>query len=171
MDDELSIRQYRPADHDRVLQLHVGPMEDVDAFVDREDEFDADLEDIESAYLDSGGNFLVGEFDRQIVAMGAYKPPSEYFTYFLDELPKETAEITRMRVDADYQGRGFGEAIYDELERRARAGGFKKLILDTTYRQEAAQGLYEKKNFCEVKREDVEFDGDSFTMIIYKKTL
>lgn len=171
MEGELSIRQYRPADQKRILQLHVGPMEDVDAFVDGEDEFDTDLEDIESAYLDSGGDFLVGEFDGQIVAMGAYKPPSEYFTHFLGELSEETAEITRMRVDSEYQGRGFGEKLYDELERRACADGFEELILDTTHRQKAAQGLYEKKDFREIKRQDVEFDGDSFIMIFYKKIL
>lgn len=170
MGDELSVREYRPADHDRVVQLHVEPMEGVDAFV-ADDELDADLVDVESAYLDRGGDFLVGEFDGRIVAMGAYKPPSEYFTQFLDELAEESAEITRMRVDAEYQSRGFGERIYDELERRTRADGFEELVLDTTRGQAAARGLYEKKNFREVTRADVEFNGEQFTMLIYKKSL
>lgn len=145
MGESLSIRQYRLADHDRILQLYVEPTEDVGAFVAGEDQLDADLEDVESAYLNSGGDFLIGELDGQIVAMGAHKPPSGCFTHFLDELPEETAEITRMRMDADYQGQGFGEAIYDELERRARADGFEKLILDTTHRQNAAKDSTRRK--------------------------
>lgn len=171
MENELSIRQYRSADHKHVLQLHVEPMDDVDAFVEGDDKLDADLEDIELAYLDRGGDFLVGEINGQIAAMGAYKPPSEYFTQFLGDLPEKTAEITRMRVASESQGQGFGEKIYDELEHRARDDGFETLILDTTHRQKAAQGLYEKKDFREIERQDVEFDDDHFTMIFYKKSL
>lgn len=173
MDAGLSIRRYRPNDHERVLRLHAEPMADVDAFVDENDELDADLEDIEAAYLDRGGDFLVGEFDGRIVAVGAFKPPSAYFEHFLEgvELPERTAEITRMRVDADYQGRGFGEAIYDDLERRARADGVETLLLDTTPGQRAARGLYEKKGFEEILRTDVELDGERLTMVIYRKDL
>ncbi len=58
-----------------------------------------------------------------------------------------------MRVHPDYQGRGFGQIILDELETRARAMGYKTLHLDTSVLQVPAQKLYEKNGFREVGRD------------------
>jgi len=143
-------------------------MRQVGAFVEG---VDPDLEDIEGTYLEADGEFIVGECDGKIVAMGAYNSPSFYYDEIRGDLPDHTVEITRMRVDPAYQGRGFGESIYDELERRARSSDIERLVLDTTLRQAAARNLYEKKDFREVIREEADLDGEEFTMIFYEKKL
>ncbi|MFT4883059.1 MAG: hypothetical protein ACI8U4_000557 [Natronomonas sp.] len=96
----LSLRRYRPADRERVLELHEAAMRDVGAYV--EGVSDPDLEDIITSYLDSGGEFLVGEVDDEIVAMGAFRPAEGYITEFLDGL-SNPAELKRMRVAPDHQ--------------------------------------------------------------------
>src|SRR5579884_1248208 len=65
----------------------------------------------------------------------------------------ERAEIKRMRVHPDYQGRGYGQLLLNELEARARARGYRTLHLDTSILQIPAQKLYEKNGFREVGRD------------------
>ena len=71
--------------------------------------FDEDLHRIEEAYLTSGGEFLVGELDGRIVAMGAFKRHD-----------MESAEVGRMRVHPDFWRRGFGQQMLTTLEQHAR---------------------------------------------------
>ena len=169
---ELSIRRYQPPDRERVLELHVEPMEDVGAFVDDgPTDLDADMRDIPAAYGSAGGTFLVGELDGEIVGMGGFRPPSDYVSHFLGPLTDGTAEVQRMRVDGAYQGRGFGDQLLTEIERRARDHGFTELVLDTTPKQTAAMGLYEKHGFEIACREDVTLDGETVTMIFYRTSL
>lgn len=162
----LSLRRYRPADRERVLELHEAAMRDVGAYVEGVSE--PDLEDILSSYLDAGGEFLVGTIDDEIVAMGAFRPAEGYITEFLDGL-SNPAEIKRMRVDPDHQRQGYGRQVYAELERRARKGGFDELVLDTMPVQTAAQAFYESAGFEQVHRERLEHDGDTFTLLFYRR--
>lgn len=169
MADRLQLRRYRPTDTDRVLELHEDAMRDVGAFV--ESVTDPDLENVGEVYLDSGGEFLVGERDGRIVAMGAFRPATGYITDFLDGLPDRTAELKRMRVDPAYQQQGYGQQVYDELEQRARERRFAAMVLDTSPNQVGAQRFYEKNGFKAVHREHLEFDGDPFELICYLKSL
>jgi ribosomal protein S18 acetylase RimI-like enzyme len=129
------IRRYQPEDHEAVWQLHVGPLQLVGAYLG-DGPWDDDLRDIESAYLNNDGEFLVGVLERSVIAMGAFRKTGA-----------ARAEIKRMRVHPDYQGKGFGQMIWDDLEARAIELGYKQLHLDTSVRQTAAQGLY-RKNGC-----------------------
>ena len=168
MADSLSLRRYRPADRDRVLGLHERAMCDVGAYVEGVPE--PDLADVEATYLESGGEFLVGTVDGEVVAMGAFRPTKGYVTELLDDL-ENAAEIKRMRVAPARQGRGYGRRVYDELERRARERGFDELALDTTPAQTAAQALYESVGFELARRERLEHNGESVTLLFYRKFL
>ena len=64
----------------------------------------------------------------------------------------ERAEIKRMRVHPDFQGRGLGSAILEHLESEARKLGYHTLHLDTTTCQTAAQRLYLKHRYRETGR-------------------
>ena len=77
----------------------------------------------------------------------------------------ERAEIKRMRVHPDYQGRGIGQIILSELE--ARAIGYTTLHLDTSVVQVPAQKLYEKNGFLEVSRDTYQ----DLEVILYEKQL
>ena len=104
--------------------------------------WDNDLHNIEDVYLHNRGEFLIGVYEGRIVAMGAFRKTTT-----------ELAEIKRMRVHSDFQGRGFGQMILDELETRALALGYTKLHLDTSVVQIAAQKLYLKNGFKETGKE------------------
>ena len=84
MADSLTLRRYRAADRDRVLELHERAMRDVGAYVEGVPE--PDLADVEAAYLESGGEFLVGTVDSEVVSVGAFRPAEGYVTELLDDL-------------------------------------------------------------------------------------
>ncbi|MHB9285717.1 GNAT family N-acetyltransferase [Halobacteriales archaeon Cl-PHB] len=165
----LDIRQFEPGDADRVRELHEVAMRDVGALVDGVDE--PDLEDVEAAYLDGGGEFLVGEVDDRIVAMGAVRPAEGYITEFLDTTTASTGEVKRLRVDPGRQREGYGQAVYDDLERRASDLGFDELVLDTTPAQESARAFFEANGFEPVESRRITAMADPFTLLLYRKAL
>ena len=137
----LVIRRYQSSDHDDVWNLHILGLQNVGAYLGNGPWYN-DLHHIEHVYLHNRGDFLAGMYEGRLVAMGAFRKTSE-----------ELAEIKRMRVHPDFQGRGFGQIMLDELEIRALALGYTKLHLDTSVKQAAAQKLYMKNGFRETGRE------------------
>ena len=132
-----TLRRYTPADREVVEYLHVHALQP-GTYLGR-GPWDNDVYAIEESYLNNQGEFLIGEWDGVFVAMGA-----------LHRTTSERAEIKRMRVQPEYQGRGFGQIILTELEARARALGYKTLHLDTGVIQIPAQKLYEKNGYHRV---------------------
>lgn len=149
------LRRYTPADQEAVEYLHVFAIQQTGAYLGR-GPWDDDVYAIEEAYLANQGEFLIGEYDGVMVAMGA-----------LRRTGLERAEIKRMRVHPNYQGRGFGQVILSELEDRARILGYKTLHLDTSIVQIPAQKLYEKNGFHEVGRDIYQ----QLEVILYEKQL
>ena len=150
-----TLRRYQPSDMEAVEYLHVYAIQQTGAYLGR-GSWDDDVYAIEEQYLNNQGEFLIGEWDGTFVAMGALRRTSP-----------ERAEIKRMRVHPDYQGRGFGQLILTELIARARALGYKTLHLDTSILQVPAQKLYEKNGFRKV-------GGDMYhnlEVILYEKQL
>jgi ribosomal protein S18 acetylase RimI-like enzyme len=129
------IRRYQAADREAVWELHNLALQEAGAHLGN-GPWDEDLGRIEEVYLAGGGEFLVGVLDGRLAAMGALKRSSA-----------ARAEIKRMRVHPDFQRRGLGQAMLDELERGAAALGYQVLHLDTTTRQIAAQKLYHKNGY------------------------
>ncbi len=134
--------------------MHESALRDAGAYIEDEG-WDADLRDIESTYLE-GGEFLVGIYNGRLVAMGA-----------LRRTGPGRAEIKRMRVEPDFQGRGFGRAMLSALETRAAEEGYAALHLDTTVQQEAARRLYTMNGYREVGRDEM----GPFECIFYTKTV
>jgi GNAT superfamily N-acetyltransferase len=134
----LHIRRYEPGDKRAVRRLHDEALNEVGAHLGA-GPWDDDLDDIEGVYLESGGEFLVGELEGEVVAMGAIR-----------RISPDAAEVKCMRVRPGLQGRGFGQAMLDSLHRRAARIGYTTLHLDTTVQQRAARRLYLKNGYCEV---------------------
>ena len=141
--DRLSIRRYKREDSAAVLELHKSGLEETESYIN-DKTLDADLQDIERTYLKDKGEFLIASIGNEIVGIGA-----------LRRINEETAEIKRMRVSKKHQAKGIGTLILDKLIERALKYGYRKLVLDTTAKQTAAQKLYSKRGFKEVKREKV----------------
>ena len=150
-----TLRRYTPADQKALEHLHVHAIQQAGAYLGR-GPWDDDVYAIEEMYLNNQGEFLIGEWNGTFVAMGALRRTSP-----------ERAEIKRMRVHPDYQGRGIGQIILSELEASARTLGYKTLHLDTSVVQLAAQRLYEKNGYHEVGR-DI-YGG--LEVILYEKSL
>ncbi len=133
----IAIRRYRPGDREAVRNLHDVALNDVGAHLGT-GPWDADLDAVESVYLEDGGEFLVGVLGGEVVGMGALRRD-----------PDGRAWITRMRVSPRLQGQGIGQSFLDRLHRRAEELGYTTLHLDTTVGQVAAQRLYEKNGYRE----------------------
>jgi ribosomal protein S18 acetylase RimI-like enzyme len=169
MSQGLTVRRYRPDDDQRVRELHEEALRAAGGFVEGARE--PDLDDVEGSYFDDDGEFLVGEVDGRVVAMGGFQPTRGYITEFVEDCSPASAEIKRMRVDPSFQRQGHGQRIYDELERRAIDGGYTDLVLDTSVDQTGARRFYEKNGFELVNRESVAAYGESFEMVFYRKSL
>lgn len=152
---QLKIRRYRESDNKEVRDLHVIGLKQSMAYIGGD--WDKDLDNIGEIYL-KNGDFIVGEINNKIVAMGAFKKISD-----------DRAEIKRVRVLPEYQKRGYGQAILDELERRAAKMGHKILQLDTTDRQLPAQKFFEKNGYIKTRTERLEKHG--LDMVYYEKKL
>lgn len=158
MSQDLTIRQYKPSDAERVWAIHelalrASPLEFVE-----DAPADEDLTKISEQYLSEGGEFLVGLVDGEIVAIGGFQPRDS-----------ETAEIRRMRVHPEYRREGFGERLLGMLEDCAKELGFNQVVLDTNEHLGAAQSLYQKHGYEETHREIHQVTGDEF--VYYQKDL
>jgi ribosomal protein S18 acetylase RimI-like enzyme len=152
---KLNIRSFEPYDQAAVWRLHNSALTDAGVHGGN-GPWDDDLRDPAVSYLARGGEFVVGFVSDQLVAMGALLPTSQ-----------DAAEVKRMRIHPRLQRQGFGSRILWELERRARHRGIKRLHLDTTTLQLAAQRFYEHHGYSEVRRGSL----GPFVFIDYEKSL
>lgn len=60
-------------------------------------------------------------------------------------------EVKHLFVRDAGRGQGWGRAILDDLERRARERGAAELVLDTHHTLEAAGGLYARSGFASIE--------------------
>ena len=139
-DGTLRIRRYEAGDREPVWRLHDVAMRGAGIHLGEGHWYD-DLHEIENVYLRKGGEFLVGTLGDEVVAMGAAKKTTD-----------DRAEIKYMRVDPQFQRRGFGQAILTALERRAAELGYDTLHLDTAVQQKTARRLYESNGYREARR-------------------
>jgi GNAT superfamily N-acetyltransferase len=93
---------------------------------------DADLQDIEGNYLRAGGLFEVIE-DRQGNLLG---------TVGLYPLDGDTCELRKMYFIPGIRGLGLGRYILERTIDHARRSGFKRVVLETSSKLEAANRLY-----------------------------
>ncbi len=179
----LYFRRFDRRDATPVWQLHEKAMRD--AGTDPKDiPGTEDLRRIESVYLDSAGEFIVGilpetvedraeadappphTFDGRVVAMGGFLPADEGYEDEREVHASDTAELHRMRVAPTHQHRGYGTRLLAELERRAMAAGFDRLLATTAARQEAAAEFYPARGYDEVGRSE----HGEYELIHFEKT-
>jgi len=132
--DALTVRRYEPSDEAAVWDLHERALRDAGGYDEAFAHRDTDLRNVSEMYLDAGGEFLVGERDGDIVAMGAFQPH--------DTAP--AIVLRRMRVDPGHQRSGYGTRLLNELEARARKRGFERAELDTTPDLTGAVAFYRR---------------------------
>ncbi|MCP9237475.1 GNAT family N-acetyltransferase [Lewinella sp. JB7] len=87
--------------------------------------------------------------------------PVGYVSHELDHLPN-TTKIHKIYLLPGTQGRGFGRALIEWVERIARREGQQRLRLDVNY-QNPAVSFYEHLGFVKVGRHDTDI-GRGFLM-------
>ncbi len=82
------------------------------------------------------GVFVVGFVDGEPVASGGLRRHAD-----------DVAEIKRMYVVEDHRGVGYARRLLAELESRAAAVGYRRIVLETGLRQPEAVALYESSGY------------------------
>ncbi|XRQ12478.1 GNAT family N-acetyltransferase [Actinomadura welshii] len=160
---ELRLRRYRTADHGTVLALHREGLAQVGLRPGDGVYYDHDFFRMEDIYLRNDGEFLVGELDGAIVAMGGLRRAdlvpggrARAFGGYAPGAPAlDAVEMVRLRVLPAVQRRGYGAALVRALEERARELGYRLLRADTTELQAPALALYRKFGWTETRRETI----------------
>ena len=139
---EIKFRTATNLDRDRIESLVFGVLAEYDLPPSPEST-DADLQDIEGGYLQRGGVFEIIE-DGQGRLLG---------TVGLYPLDDETCELRKMYLAPQVRGLGLGKRILERMIARARSLGFKKMVLETSSKLEAAKRLYLKFGFQAMRHE------------------
>jgi GNAT superfamily N-acetyltransferase len=130
--------RYHPEYQEPMLALHRSAIQGfVLGMSQQQDE--ADLVAIDDVYLRNGGEFLLGFNGERLIAIGGFK-----------RLSDEAAELRRMRIATELQGRGYGTLLLRELERRAFQSGIRTLSLDTARRRPLTLEFYRKHGYQEI---------------------
>ena len=143
---EISLRNFGPEDQTAVRELILAGLVERWGWLDPQR--NPDLEDIAGSY--DGAVFLVAYLEGRLVGTGALVPRSE-----------DEAEIARMSVASDLRRQGVGGRILAELLHRARALGFRRVVLETTATWRDAVDFYLKHGF----RVTHEKEGDMYFVL------
>lgn len=85
------------------------------------------------------GVFLVGFTGAEPVASGGFRRHDD-----------DSAEIKRMYVVEDRRGVGYARRLLADLESRAAAAGYHRIVLETGLRQPEAISLYESSGYVSI---------------------
>lgn len=141
---EFRLRSARAADSLAVKKLVFEVLKEY-GLKPAEGSTDADLADVEAAYAQRGGFFGVVE-DGTGKLVG---------TYGLYPLKEGVAEVRKMYLRPEVRGRGLGVYLLDSLLKLAEEKGYSRLELETASVLKEAIGLYTKKGFKPVQREEM----------------
>lgn len=116
-------------------ERHAEDMELIDSYFDGA-AFEDELASLPGKYAPPRGRLLlalVGDRPAGCVA--------------LREISPDACEMKRMFVYPELHGHGVGRALGEAVIRAAREAGYRSMLLDTSFRQAEAQGLYRRLGF------------------------
>jgi putative acetyltransferase len=113
----LTILTFQPEDQPEIKRLILSGLGEHWGKIDPSK--NPDLDDIAENYKEA--TFLVARLHNRVIAAGALVPRQD-----------GKAEVVRMSVTVDMRRMGIGRLILDQLVLRARAAGFRQVILETT---------------------------------------
>jgi putative acetyltransferase len=99
---------------------------------------DRDVLEVETYYLDRGGEFWVVEYEGKIVGTSAYYPC---------ERGNTAVEIRKMYLSLIARRQGLGRYLLGELERVITARGYQEIWIETASILKAAVQLYELSGY------------------------
>lgn len=99
---------------------------------------DRDVLEVETFYLDRGGEFWVVEFAGKIVGTSAYYPCNR---------GDKTVEIRKMYLLPIARGQGLGQHLLAELEQVIITKGYREIWIETASILKTAVRLYEQNGY------------------------
>ena len=99
---------------------------------------DQDVIEVEQAYLQSGGEFWVVEFQGDIVGTAAYYPIAR---------GEKAVEIRKMYLLPRVRGQGLGRYLLHQLENAIARKGFQEIWIETASVLREAVILYQKNGY------------------------
>lgn len=116
-------------------ERHVEDLELIESYFDAP-AFEAELASLPGKYAPPHGRLLLATIDDRPAGCVA-----------LRDLGAGACEMKRMFVYPDLHGQGVGRALGEAVIRAAAEAGYRTMLLDTSFRQAEAQGLYHRLGF------------------------
>lgn len=120
-------------------QRHIEDRHLIDEYFDTK-AFEEELASLPGKYAPPKGRLLLASIDHQPAGCAA-----------LREIDAIACEMKRMFVYPQFQGKGVGRALAEKLIQEARMIGYASMLLDTSFRQIEAQGLYKSLGFKRIE--------------------
>ena len=120
-------------------QRHIEDHELIDEYFDAKD-FEEELASLPGKYSLPKGRLLLALHDSLPAGCAA-----------LHAMNAQNCEMKRMFVHTQFQGKGVGRALAETLIHEARNIGYASILLDTSFRQVEAQGLYQSLGFKRIE--------------------
>jgi putative acetyltransferase len=136
MNDGNHLRPATNADAPAVRELVFGALREFGLTPDPA-QTDADLADLEAAYLWRGGRFdlLIGPGGELLGTVGLYP------------VDGQTVELRKMYLRPEARGRGYGRLLMDHALAEARKLGFRRMTLETASVLRDAIAMYTRFGF------------------------
>jgi putative acetyltransferase len=99
---------------------------------------DRDVIEVESAYLEAGGEFWVVELNSTIVGTAAYQPIAR---------GQNAVEIRKMYLLPEVRGKGLGKYLLKQLENAIAALNYQQIWIETASVLAEAVQLYEHNGY------------------------
>lgn len=110
----------------------------------------SDMDDIQKSYFENDGIFFVMTKDEEIVGTGAIRRHAD-----------DICELKRLWLLREYQGKGLGYRMIQELLAFARSAGYRRIRLETdSVYQKRAVEFYKRIGFHVVPIPDASADED-----------
>jgi GNAT superfamily N-acetyltransferase len=110
----------------------------IDAYFDAQ-AFERELDDLPGDYGPPRGQLYLATLAGSAAGCVALRAVDE-----------TRCEMKRMFVHPEHHGKGVGRALGEAVIRAAEAAGYKSMLLDTSFRQKQALGLYKRLGFDEI---------------------
>lgn len=160
--ENVRIRLFRREDQDAANSLQKEFIDEFfPEFIDdpRLLEWNRDVDDIYSSYMESTGIFWVIEKGIEVVGMGGIK--------ISEGLPV----ISRVRIRKTERSKGLGTLLLKHMEEYCFKEGYKKILVDTENHMTSAVKFYEGHNYRRIREENETIDGKIYTTYFYEKNL
>lgn len=138
---DIIITPYTPDDKDGAKGVVLAGFHDFGFTYQRK--YDFDLDDPKKYYIDQGGMFYVLKDSGKVIG-----------TIALIDKGNHIAELKRMYLIKEYQGKGLGSKLLDRAIRFCKENRFVKLEFETNKKFTNAHAFYQRRGFRIVKEDE-----------------